>query len=221
MHNEGQNSVYFEDSKWDFLLVKIGESEVNKMTTKYGKILVLATTLTMSTMLIAPSYAEDTATAVITTPAVATGTIHVLSRVVNDSGGTKYPTDFAFALKHHGADVPGSPFIGAGNVGTTFVVPAGTYVVSAEMTEGYTGFWYNGAVTTGFIQLIAGQEVTIVRVFEDTGYSEEVIVTDPTEDGGLLPNTATPIYNYLLAGSLFAAAGALGIRKSIALGKAE
>ena len=146
-----------------------------------------------------------------------TGTIHVLSRVVNDSGGTKYPTDFAFTLKHHGADVPGSPFIGAGNVGTTFVVPPGTYVVSAEMTEGYTGFWYNGAVTTGFIELIAGQEVTIVRVFEDTGYADEVVVIDPTEDGGLLPNTATPMYNYLLAGSLFAAAGALGIRKSISL----
>jgi hypothetical protein len=168
-------------------------------------------------MLIAPSYAEDTATAVVTTPVVATGTIHVLSRVVNDSGGTKFPTDFAFTLKHHGADVPGSPFIGAGNVGTTFVVPPGTYVVSAEMTEGYTGYWYNGAVTTGFIELIAGQEVTIVRVFEDTGYADEVVVTDPTEDGGLLPNTATPMYNYLLAGSLFAAAGALGIHKSISL----
>jgi hypothetical protein len=191
------------------------------MTTKYGKILVIGSTLALSTMLIAPSYAEDTATAVVTTPAVATGTIHVLSRVVNDSGGTKYPTDFTFTLKHHGADVPGSPFVGAGNVGTTFLVPPGTYVVSTEMAEGYTGYWYNGAVTTGFIEIIAGQEVTIVRVFEDTGESEEVVVIDPTEDGSVLPNTATATYNYLLAGSLFAAAGALGIRKSIALGKAE
>jgi LPXTG-motif cell wall-anchored protein len=48
-----------------------------------------------------------------------------------------------------------------------------------------------------------------------------VVLADPTEDGGTLPNTATPTYNYLLAGSILAAAGALGIRKSITLGKVK
>lgn len=191
------------------------------MTTKYAKFLVVASMLSMSVLVTTPSYAEDTATAVVTTPAPATGTIHILSRVVNDNLGTRYPTDFEFTLKHHGSNVPGSPFIGAGNIGTTFVVPAGTYVVSTDQVEGYDGYWYNGAVTNGFIQLAAGQELTIVRVSTDDGTGDSVVVVDPTEDGGGLPNTASPMYNYLLAGSLFAAAGALGIRKSVSLVKAE
>jgi LPXTG-motif cell wall-anchored protein len=41
-----------------------------------------------------------------------------------------------------------------------------------------------------------------------------VVIEQPaTEDGGLLPNTATPWFNYLIVGSLITAAGALGFRK--------
>lgn len=202
-------------------LVDIGESEVHKMRIKYGKLLVIASTFALSTMLIAPSYAVDTATAVIPTPAAATGTIHVLTRVVNDNLGTKFPTDFSFTLKHHGSNILGSPFIGAGNIGTTFVVPAGTYVISTDAVDGYDGYWYNGAVVNGFIDLAAGQNVAILRVFEDDGKSDGVVPAYSTEDGGTLPNTATPTYNYLLAGSILAAAGALGIRNSITLGKVK
>ena len=198
-----------------------GELDVRKMRIKYGKLLAMAGTLAMSTMLLAPSHAEETATAVVPTPAVSTGTIHILTRVVNDNLGTKFPTDFSFTLKHHGSNIPGSPFMGVGNIGTTFVVPAGTYVLSTEMVDGYDGYWYNGAVINGFIDLEAGQNVAIVRVFEDDGKADAAISIEPTEDGGTLPNTATPDYNYLIAGSIFAAAGALGIRKSITLGKAE
>jgi hypothetical protein len=55
------------------------------------------------------------------TSLVETGTIHVLSRVINDNLGTKFPTDFTFYLKHWGTDVVGSPFIGAGNDRTVIV----------------------------------------------------------------------------------------------------
>jgi hypothetical protein len=191
------------------------------MRIKYGKFLAMTGTVALSTMLITPSYAEETATAVEPNPVAETGTINILTRVVNDNLGTKFPTDFSFTLKHHGSNIPGSPFMGVGNIGTTFVVPAGTYVLSTDEVDGYDGYWYNGVVVNGFIDLEAGQNVAIVRVFEDDGRARAVVIADPTEDGGTLPNTATPTYNYLLAGSILAAAGALGIRKGIALGKVE
>ena len=186
------------------------------MTIKYSKVLAIAGVVVMTSMMVAPSQAEDPVVPVTTTSVSTTGTIHVLSRVVNDNLGTKFPTDFIFNLKHWGTDVVGSPFIGAGNIGTTFVVEAGSYVVSTPIVDGYNGVWYNEGITNGFIQLEAGQVVTIVRIQNDVGIADAVVVEDPTtEDGGLLPNTATPWYNYLIVGSLITAAGAFGFRKSV------
>jgi len=63
--------------------------------------------------------------------------------------------------------------------------------------------------------------VTITRTFNDNGTASAVVVEEPaTDDGGLLPNTATPWFNFLLVGSLIAAAGALGVRRSVKLHKA-
>ena len=184
------------------------------MTIKYSKVLALAGVVVLTSMLVVPAQAEDPVVPVATTSVATTGTIHVLSRVVNDNLGTKYPTDFTFYLKHWGTDVVGSPFIGAGNIGTTFVLEAGSYVVSTPIIEGYNGVWYNEGITNGFIDLAAGDEVTIVRISDDVGIADVVVVEEPTtEDGGLLPNTATPWYNYLIVGSLITAAGAFGFRK--------
>ena len=183
------------------------------MTIKYSKSLALATAIALTSLTMSPALAEDPVVPVATTSVAETGTIHVLSRVINDNLGTKYPTDFMFNLKHWGTDVVGSPFIGAGNIGTTFVVAPGTYVVSSPIVEGYYGVWYNEGVTNGFIDLQAGDVVTIVRIHNDAGIADVVVEETTTEDGGLLPNTATPWYNYLIVGSLIAAAGALGFRK--------
>jgi len=201
-------------AKGIFSLVHIRESEVREMTIKYSKVLALAGVVVLTSMLVVPAQAEDPVVPVATTSVATTGTIHVLSRVVNDNLGTKYPTDFTFYLKHWGTDVVGSPFIGAGNIGTTFVLEAGSYVVSTPIIEGYNGVWYNEGITNGFIDLAAGDEVTIVRISDDVGIADVVVVEEPTtEDGGLLPNTATPWYNYLIVGSLITAAGAFGFRK--------
>jgi|688.fasta_scaffold812311_2 LPXTG-motif cell wall-anchored protein len=183
------------------------------MTIKYSKSLALATAIALTSLTMSPALAEDPVVPVATTSVVETGTIHVLSRVINDNLGTKYPTDFMFNLKHWGTDVVGSPFIGAGNIGTTFVVEAGSYVVSTPIVDGYYGSWYNEGITNGFIQLEAGDVVTIVRIHNDNGIATVVIEEPVTEDGGVLPNTATPWYNYLLVGLLITAAGALGFRK--------
>ncbi len=181
------------------------------MTTKYSKILAMVGVAILSSIMVTPAYAEDPVVPVGTTSISTMGTINVLSRVVNDNLGTKFPTDFTFALRHHGTDVIGSPFTGAGNVGTKFLVEAGTYVVSTPLVDGYDGVWFNGEITNGFIDLKAGEEVTIVRIFSDSGVAAAVQVP-ATEDGGLLPDTATPWFNFLLFGSLIAAAGAFGLR---------
>ena len=200
-------------AKGIFSLVQIRESEVRKMTIKYSKSLALATAIALTSLMMSPALAEDPVVPVATTSVVETGTIHVLSRVINDNLGTKFPTDFMFNLKHWGADVVGSPFIGAGNIGTTFVVEAGSYVVSTPIVDGYYGSWYNEGIANGFIQLAAGDVVTIVRIHNDNGIADVVIEQPATEDGGLLPNTATPWFNYLIVGLLITAAGALGFRK--------
>jgi len=201
-------------AKGTFSLVHIRESEVRRMRIKYLKTVAMAGVFALSMMMVAPAQAEDPVVPVTTTSVATTGTIHILSRVVNDNLGTKFPTDFLFNLKHWGTDVVGSPFIGAGNIGTTFVVEAGTYVVSSPIVEGYNGIWYNGGITNGFINLAAGDEVTIVRINNDAGMAEVVIVDEPTtEDGGTLPGTASPWFNALAAGLLISAAGALGFGK--------
>ncbi len=202
-----------QNAKGIFSLVQIRESEVREMTIKYSKVLAIAGVVFMTSIMVTPALAEDPVVPVATTSVSTTGTIHVLSRVVNDNLGTKYPTDFMFNLKHWGTDVVGSPFIGAGNVGTTFVVEAGSYVVSTPIVDGYNGVWYNEGITNGFIQLEAGQVVTIVRIQNDVGIADVVVEEPTTEDGGLLPNTATSWFNFLLVGSLITAAGALGFRK--------
>jgi hypothetical protein len=199
-------------AKGIFSLVQIRESEVREMTIKYSKSFGLATSIALTSLMMSPALAADPVVPVVTTSVVETGTIHVLSRVINDNLGTKFPTDFMFNLKHFGTDVVGSPFIGAGNIGTTFVVAPGTYVVSSPIVEGYYGSWYNEGITNGFINLQAGDVVTIVRIHNDAGIAD-VVEQPATEDGGLLPNTATPWYNYLIVGSLITAAGALGFRK--------
>jgi hypothetical protein len=205
--------VYVANAKGIFSLVQIRESEVREMTIKYSKTLAWATTIALTSLMMSPALAEDPVVPVVTTSVAETGTIHVLSRVINDNLGTKLPTDFMFNLKHWGTDVVGSPFIGAGNIGTTFVVAPGTYVVSSPIVDGYYGVWYNEGITNGFIDLQAGDVVTIVRIHNDAGIADVVVEEITTEDGGLLPNTATPWYNYLIVGSLITAAGVLGFRK--------
>jgi hypothetical protein len=203
-----------------FSLVHIRESEVREMTIKYSKVLAIAGVALLTSMMVAPSHAEDPVVPVATTAVSTMGTIQVISQVNNDNGGTKLPADFTFNVKHFGTDVLGSPFLGTGSFGTTFIVEAGTYVISTPIVDGYDGTWSGIDITNGFIDLQAGQNVTIIRTFNDNGTGPVVVVDEPTtENGGVLPNTATPWFNFLLVGSLVAAAGSFGILKSINLHK--
>jgi hypothetical protein len=183
------------------------------MTIKYSKTLALAAVAAISAMMVTPSQAVET-----------TGTIRVVVKVINDNAGTKLPSDFTLNVKHWGAHVVGSPFIATGAPGTTFVVEQGTYVISEAIIEGYNGTWSGVGVTNGFIDLQPGQDITIIRTLDDNGVSTATTVApeEPaTENGGVLPNTATPWFNLLLVASLVAAAGAFGVRKSLLLHNAK
>lgn len=192
------------------------------MTIKYSKMLAIAGVAVLTSFMVTPSQAADPVEPIATTAMSTLGTIQVISQVINDNGGTKVPTDFTFNVKHFGTDVLGSPFIGAGNFGTTFIVEAGTYVVSTPIVDGYDGTWSGVDITNGFINLQPGQSMTIIRTFNDNGTASVVVVEEPvTETGGVLPNTATPLFNLLLVGALTAVAGAFGALKSIKLHKAN
>lgn len=185
------------------------------MTIKYSKGLAFAGITILTAMMVAPSQAADPVIPPVTTSAPITGTIHVLSRVMNDNLGTKSPNDFLFYVKHWGTNVVGSPFSAAGNTGVTFVLEPGTYVVSTPIIDGYNGVWFGEGITNGFIDLKAGQDITIARIFDDVGKTTAVVaVEEPaTDNGGTLPSTATPWFNALAAGMLLSVLGAMGARK--------
>jgi hypothetical protein len=191
------------------------------MTIKYSKALAITGVAILTSFMVAPSHAADPVVPVTTTAVSTMGTIQVISQVNNDNGGTKVPADFQFNVKHFGTDVVGSPFLGTGSFGTTFIVEAGTYVVSTPVIEGYDGTWSGVGIENGFIDLQPGQSVTIIRTFNDNGTGAVAVEVPATEDGGVLPNTAAPWFNILLVGSLIAAAGAFGLRKSISLHNAK
>jgi hypothetical protein len=193
------------------------------MTIKYSKILALAGVAVLTSMMVTPSQAADPVVPVTTTAAITTGSITVVQKVINDNNGTKVAGDFTMSVKHWGTPVAGSPFVATDGIGKTFVLEAGTYVVSQDIIEGYDGTWSGVGVINGFIDLQPGQAITIVRTLNDNGLSTSVpVVTEvpATDNGGVLPNTASPWFNLLLVGSLMAAAGALGVRKSIKLHQA-
>jgi LPXTG-motif cell wall-anchored protein len=198
------------------------------MNIKSKRILAVSTIIALSGLLINPAIAEDpvttaaidTATAVVTTAAPVTGIIHVQNIVVNDNIGTKTATDFEFTIKHFGTNVEGSPFSVTEAAGTNFTLEPGTYVVAVAYADGYLGSWTGEGIENGFINLKAGQEITITRNTYDLGiaapvYPSTTTTVDPvTEDGGILPVTGTNWFNALALGLLLSAAGALAFRKN-------
>jgi hypothetical protein len=183
-----------------------------------NKGLAISALLTVGSLVIMHfSQAEDPVVPVATT-VVTTGTIHILQNVINDDGGTALPGDFQITVKHFAANVVGSPFAAAGGAGVTFVLEPGTYVVAQEPKDGYYGAWNSAGDHIGFVNLEAGQEVTLIRTSNDAHGA--FVMADPattptTEDGGTLPGTASPWFNALLAGTLITAAGVLGFRKTV------
>lgn len=187
------------------------------MTIKYRRILALAAVATLGVLIVAPAQASTDGTGNTFASVETMGTINVINVVINDNLGVKTPADFQMSLKHFGTEVAGSPFASVGSAGTTFVLEPGTYVVSQDMVAGYTGGWSGVDVTNGFIDLQAGQVVTITRTNVDDGVAEVVVEVPVTEDGGTLPSTGSPWFNAIAVALLISGAGVVGLRRSVVL----
>lgn len=189
---------------------------------KYPKKLALLGAISLSVLFAVPSTASAVET---------TGTLTIIETVINDNGGTMTPSDFVLQVRDLNGDVVGSPFNGASGAGTTFILPAGSYLITEEdlpYVDGfpqYTSVFAGPAgIDSGYVTLEVGDNVTIVRTNNDwpqAGPAAPVVIPSPapvpapptTVDGGTLPKTGTPWYNMLLVGfGLVLLGGAVGFR---------
>lgn len=172
----------------------------------------------------------------------APATLHVIVNVINDDGGTAVPSDFTMHIRYLMKEVTGSPFPGAGGAGTTFTLPAGSYLITENdvpIVNGYVSYYGNyseGGIVDGFVTLAAGQSLTITRNEYDwpaagpaeaqpvatpipgtPGTPVPAPVVTPTQSGGQLPTTSSPWYNMLAISFGLVLLGSIGFRTRKAL----
>ncbi|HEX7405702.1 MAG TPA: hypothetical protein VF307_07245 [Candidatus Nanopelagicaceae bacterium] len=171
----------------------------------------------------------------------APATLHVIVNVINDDAGTAVASDFTMHIRYLMKEVTGSPFPGASGAGTTFTLPAGSYLITENdvpISGGYVtyyGHYSEGGTVDGFVTLAAGQSLTITRTENDwpaagpavvqptaspipaTPTSTSAPVTPTTQVGGTLPTTASPWYNMLAIslGLVLMGGFALRVRKAV------
>jgi LPXTG-motif cell wall-anchored protein len=162
------------------------------MNIKSKRIFAVSTIIALTGLLVNPTFAEDlapivvtaeeTATIVSTAETLTTGSILIKHIVVNDNLGSKTAADFEFTIKHFGTNVEGSPFNVTEASGTNFTLIPGTYVIAVAPVDGYLGMWID-EVRIGFVDLKAGQEVTLTRYTRDVGIATpDLPATEPTTD---------------------------------------
>ena len=85
------------------------------------------------------------------------GTLTVVKRVVNDSGGTRTAASFTVhvRVRSSGAEAPGSPRPGS-TQGTAYSVAAGTYTVSTEPVAGYRATIAGDCTSAGNVTVPSG-----------------------------------------------------------------
>ena len=94
-------------------------------------------------------------------------TLHVITHVINDNGGTAAAADFSVHVKIYGGDVAGSPTPGAESPGTTYTLVAGTYVVSEDAFAGYSVSFSGDSDSSGNITLAPGDNKTVTITSND------------------------------------------------------
>ena len=173
-----------------------------------------------------------------TSAADAPATLHVIVNVINDDGGTAVPSDFTMHIRYLMKEVAGSPFPGASGAGTTFTLPAGSYLITENdvpISGGYVtyyGHYSQGGTVDGFVTLEAGQSMTITRTENDWPAAGPAVVppvatpvpstvptpvVTPTQAGGQLPKTSSPWYNMLAISFGLVLLGSIGFKTRKAL----
>ncbi|WP_127579326.1 S-layer homology domain-containing protein [Paenibacillus koleovorans] len=131
----------------------------------------------LSALLLAPLIAPAPGLAV-APPLMAT--LHVIKQVINDNGSLGTPGIFTLHVKDsNGNDVPGSPAPGAASPGTTYILPAGTYVVSEELSTVYSVSYSGDFDHSGgnVVTLNAGDNKTVVVINDDLEYEGGSLAT--------------------------------------------
>lgn len=102
-----------------------------------------------------------------------TGTLIVYKQVQNTHGGDALASDFQIHVKHNGVDVGNSPAAGNSTVGTTYVLPTGSYSISEDTLP-------NGYIQAGIIcgtQPTDTATVTFNQTIVCTVYNTDVAPT--------------------------------------------
>jgi len=101
----------------------------------------------------------------------AKATLHVAKRVINDDDGVATVSLFDLFVKLSGTNVIGSPATGTAAPGTSYSLPAGTYVVSETANASYVGSFSGDCNAGGSITLASGDDKTCTLTNDDIGVS--------------------------------------------------
>ena len=114
-------------------------------------------------------------------------TLTVVKRVVNDNGGTAVASDWMMHIRSGlpSADVPGSPFPGAGAPGTTRTLSAGSYEVDESGgPSGYTKSFSGDCNASGQVTLALGENKTCTVTNDDIAPRLRVVKRVVNDNGG-------------------------------------
>jgi Prealbumin-like fold domain len=110
-------------------------------------------------------------------------TLHVVTQVVNDNGGTLTPGAFTIHVRGAGADVPGSPQVGS-STGRPYSLGIGDYVVGADPAAGYTFAVSGQCASSGAVTLATGDDKSCTITANDVAPKLTVITTVVNDNGG-------------------------------------
>jgi hypothetical protein len=137
---------------------------------------------------------------VVTSPVPAI--LHIITHVINDNGRTAVAASFGLHVKTSGTDVAASPAPGAESPGTTYTLPAGTYVVSEDVYNNkYTQRFSGDSDLKGNITLAPGDNKTVTVTNDDIpnpshdnngGGGNHSVVTTPAVVTPTPPAVITP-----------------------------
>jgi hypothetical protein len=94
-------------------------------------------------------------------------TLRVVKDVENDDGDDQHADDFTLYVKSSGTDVAGSPALGVASPGRTYLLAAGTYVVSEDEDSAYNQSFSGACDSDGNVTLANGQTKTCTITNDD------------------------------------------------------
>jgi hypothetical protein len=109
--------------------------------------------------------------------------LRVVTRVVNDDGGSLAPSAFTSHVRRAGADVPGSPQLGS-STGMPYSLGIGDYVVGADPVAGYTLAVSGQCASSGAVMLATGDDKTCTITADDMAPKLIVVTTVVNDNGG-------------------------------------